>query len=93
MEGVASTMFPLLDHVMPRRIRQCVECPKYHTRYLIGCSPYHNGSYLFFSHPSLDSVRLYCVCSDSPSFNAFRWNELKMYAASNFAQVLCQSRI
>jgi hypothetical protein len=69
---------------MSRRLRQCVECPKCHIRYLIGWSPYHNGSYLL-SHQTLDQVRLYCVCSDPPSFYAFRWNELKMYAVSNWA--------
>jgi hypothetical protein len=69
---------------MPRRIRQCVECPKCHVRYLIGWSPYHNGSYLL-SHPSLDQIRLYCACDDSPSCYAFRWNELKTYAVSDWA--------
>ena len=31
---------------MTPRIRHCVECPKCHTRYLVGFSPYRNGSYL-----------------------------------------------
>jgi len=31
---------------MSIRIRRCLECPKCHTRYLLGFSPYSNGSYV-----------------------------------------------
>ena len=72
--------------VMHSRIRQCVECPKCRTRYLIGCSPYSNGSYLVSNITGdADLLRLYCSCSNSPSFHAFKWSELKTYAVSDGA--------
>ena len=71
---------------MSSRIRSCVECPKCHTRYLIGSSPYPNGSYIV-AHPpaAADLVRLYCACGDSLSPYAFKFGELKMYSVSDWA--------
>ena len=71
---------------MSSRIRSCVECPKCHTRYLIGSSPYYNGSYIV-SHPlpAADLLRLYCACGDSLSSYAFKFSELKMYSVSDWA--------
>lgn len=65
-------------------IRHCVECPKCHTRYLVGFSSYRKGSYLLpvaagFSEEWI----LYCSSGRPPS----RWhgNELKLYEVSNQA--------
>jgi hypothetical protein len=71
---------------MSSRIRSCVECPKCHTRYLIGSSPYPNGSYIV-AHPpaAADLVRLYCACDNSLSSHAFKFSELKMYSVSDWA--------
>jgi len=69
---------------MPRRIRHCVECPKCHTRYLIGASPYDNGSYLMSSVIGDSEVHtLYCSCG-RPAVTS-RWEELPTYAVSNGA--------
>jgi hypothetical protein len=41
------------------RVRHCVECPKCHTRYLPGFTPYRNGSYLIpltKGFPAMDPV-------------------------------------
>jgi hypothetical protein len=71
---------------MSSRIRSCVECPKCHTRYLIGSSPYPNGSYIV-AHPpaAADLLRLYCACDNSVSSRAFKFSELKMYSVSDWA--------
>jgi hypothetical protein len=69
---------------MPRHVRHCVECPTCRTRYLIGFSPYDNGSYLV---PRFDvdsaEYRLYCACGRSPVSG--RCEELKRYAVSKMA--------
>jgi hypothetical protein len=72
---------------MSRRIRSCVECPKCRTRYLIGSSPYPNGSYIV-AHPpaAADLLRLYCACDNSLSAHAFKFSELKMYSVSDWAE-------
>jgi len=71
---------------VPSRIRSCVECPTCHTRYVIGCSPYRNGSYIV-AHPlaAADLLRLYCTCGNTPSSYTFKFSELKMYAVSDYA--------
>jgi hypothetical protein len=69
---------------MPRRIRHCVECPKCHTRYLIGASPYANGSYLVSSLVDQgEALTLYCSCGRPALTN--RWDELATYAVSRDA--------
>jgi hypothetical protein len=69
---------------MSLRIRHCIECPKCHTRYVIGASPYRNGAYLV-SRLAGDSEAhtLYCCCGKPPA--STRWNELKTYIVSNQA--------
>ncbi|MGB6387452.1 MAG: hypothetical protein WBD25_18590 [Terriglobales bacterium] len=71
---------------MTHRVRHCIECPKCRTRYLVGFSPYSNGSYLIppivgFS----EELTLFCSCGMPPSSSRWRWNEVKMYAVSNQA--------
>ena len=71
---------------MSSRIRHCVECPKCRTRYLIGFSPYPNGSNLVtFGTGPREEGALYCSCCRPPI--QIRWNrsQLKPYAVSNGA--------
>src|ERR1700683_5409591 len=71
---------------MTARIRHCVECPKCLTRYLVGFSPYHNGSRLVPMVEGLgEEWTLYCSCGRPPLPNRWNWTELKMYAVSNQA--------
>lgn len=66
---------------MTRRIRHCVECPKCHTRYLIGASPYANGAYLVMSHTDMETHTLYCPCGKS-AFTS-RSSETRTYVVSS----------
>ena len=69
---------------MTRRIRHCVECPKCHTRYVMGFSPYPNGSYLTASQQGLtEEWVLYCSCATPTVSSRWRHDELKFYALSN----------
>src|SRR5207244_11161123 len=69
---------------MAARIRHCVECPRCLTRYLIGFSPYPNGSYLVpLVEGSSEEWTLYCSCDRPPSSSRWSWSELKMYAVSS----------
>jgi len=74
--------------VMAARIRHCIECPKCCTRYLIGFSPYPNGSYLA---PVADGMwegwTLYCSCGSPHSSSRWSGKELKPYWVSNTAHV------
>jgi len=71
---------------MTMRIRHCVECPKCLTRYLIGFSPYPNGSYLVPLEEGFSQEwMLYCSCSRPPSSSRWRSGELKMYTVSSQA--------
>ena len=74
---------------MTVRIRHCVECPKCLTRYLVGFSPFRNGSHLV---PLAEGFReewtLYCSCGRPPTSSRWRWSELKMYVVSNKAYEL-----
>jgi hypothetical protein len=71
---------------MSSRLRLCVECPNCHTRYVIGGSPYRNGSYIVF-HASrgTEFYRLFCVCSQLQDFSRFKMHEPQMYAVSGKA--------
>lgn len=65
---------------MASRVRHCVECPRCLTRYLLGFSPYRNGSYLLpLAQDSFDQWTLYCSCR-SPHYPS-RWggDEVKQY--------------
>ena len=71
---------------MTPRVRHCVECPKCLTRYLVGFSPYRNGSYLMpLSAGFSEEWTLYCSCGRPPISSRWNWNELKLYAVSNQA--------
>lgn len=71
---------------MSFRIRHCVECPKCCTRYLIGFSPYRNGSFLVsFVAGSLEEYALFCSCGRPAIHSRWSWSELKTYAVSNRA--------
>jgi hypothetical protein len=73
---------------MAWRIRHCVECPKCRTRYLIGFSPYPNGSYLLpVAKGSLQEWILYCACGSPPSPSRWGWDELQAYEVSSRAHV------
>src|SRR5215470_11777819 len=66
---------------MPMHIRRCAECPKCYTRYLIGFSPYWNGSYLVpTAHGSTDEYTLYCSCCTPPAASQWRWSDMKTFA-------------
>lgn len=68
------------------RLRHCVECPKCHTRYLPGSSPYPNGSYLIPLTASLSAGWiLYCSCSEPHFSSQWVWRELKPYEVSGQA--------
>ena len=67
-------------------IRQCIECRKCATRYLIAFSPYRNGSYLWRTSLShWDEYILYCVCQQPPVFNSCKEDGLKTYVVSKAA--------
>jgi hypothetical protein len=68
---------------MADRFRHCVECPECYTRYLIGFSPYRNGSYLLsFVTDSSEEYKLFCSCRRPPVCSGWNWSELKTYAVS-----------
>ena len=68
------------------RVRHCIECPKCHTRYLPGSSPYPNGSYLVPLTASLSAgCILYCSCSRPHICSQWGWRELKPYEVSGQA--------
>jgi hypothetical protein len=71
---------------MGRCIRHCVECSRCSTRYLIGFSPYPNGSYLVpLVEGAWEEWILYCSCAQPHSSSRYSWSELKMYAVCSQA--------
>ena len=73
---------------MASRVRHCVECPKCCTRYLVGFSPYRNGSYLLPVTPgSHEEWTLYCSCLTPPSPTRWSWYELEPYEVSGTAHL------
>jgi hypothetical protein len=73
-------------YLMPDRLRHCVECPECSTRYLIGFSPYQNGSYLVsFVTEVSEEYKLFCSCRRPQICSRWKWNELKTYSVSNRA--------
>lgn len=73
---------------MTWRIRHCVECPKCSTRYLVGFSPYPNGSYLVpLVIGTHQEWTLYCSCGSPPSTSRWRSDEMKAYQVSRGAHV------
>ncbi len=73
---------------MASRIRHCVECPKCRTRYLLGFSPYQNGSCLVpLAQRCWDAWMLYCACGTPPISSRWSCSELRMYAVSSQAHL------
>ena len=71
---------------MASRVRNCVECPKCCTRYLLGFNLYRNGSYLVpIVQGFWEEWILYCSCGMPPYSSRWNWNELKQCAVSNQA--------
>ena len=71
---------------MPARIRHWLECPECFTRYLVGFSPYRNGSCLVpFLTESSEGYKLLCSCGRPPVSSRWNGSELKTYAVSNRA--------
>jgi len=67
-------------------IRQCIECRKCATRYLIAFSPYRNGSYLWrTSLFYVDEYVLYCSCQQPPVLNNCKDDGIKTYVVSKAA--------
>jgi hypothetical protein len=67
-------------------VRHCLECPKCLTRYLIGFSPYRNGSYLVRNAPgSRAEYVLYCACRIPFVSTLWKEEELKSYEVSKIA--------
>src|SRR6266496_5995861 len=67
-------------------IRHCVECTKCLTRYLIGFSPYGNGSYLVRDRgrPTEEYI-LYCSCASPFASSRWREEEIEPYAVPKTA--------
>lgn len=62
---------------MPR-IRHCAECPNCHTRYLLSCSPYRNGSRLVPAvQGGWDDYILYCSCTPGNAASRILASEVK----------------
>jgi hypothetical protein len=73
---------------MVLRVRSCVECPNCRTRYLPGCSPYSNGSYLMpLVEGFTNEWTLYCSCGRPHIPSRWNWSELKRYAIATQAHV------
>lgn len=71
---------------MSTRVRHCIECPKCRTRYLIGFSPYSNGSYLVASGSRAhEEWVLYCSCQSPVASSRWTWDELTTYRVSSQA--------
>lgn len=61
-------------------VRHCVECPKCLTRFLIGFSPYRNGSYVVRNAPgSRAEYVLYCSCRTPFLPSPWQADEVKSY--------------
>jgi hypothetical protein len=71
---------------MSRRLRHCIECPNCRTRYLLGFSPYRNGSYVTPLHREFpEEWALFCSCAHPPARSRWNPDELESYAVSNYA--------
>jgi hypothetical protein len=72
---------------MSSRLHRCVECPKCHTRYVMGFDPYGNGSHIVSDAAGGTDLRLlFCTCS-VPEYHEFKLSELKAYAVPHDAYV------
>ena len=68
------------------RIRHCAECPKCLTRYIVGLSPFRNGSHLVSVIPGgCDEYILYCSCGMPFTATRWHWSEFQACAVSRDA--------
>jgi hypothetical protein len=75
-----------LGRSMRAHIRRCVECPKCHTRYLIGFSPYCNGSYLVLTTArTSEEYTLYCACCKPAALSRWERSQMNAYAVARAA--------
>jgi hypothetical protein len=71
---------------MTSRIRHCVECPKCCTRYLVGFSPYPNGSYMRTLLDGFgDEWILYCTCVKPATASLWKGRQLNLHVVSRQA--------
>ena len=71
---------------MSCRIRHCVSCPHCGNCYLIGFSPYANGSYVVStSVGSFEEYALYCSCKRLPMPSRWKASEMKPCEVSDTA--------
>ena len=71
---------------MSWRRRSCVECRKCSTRYVIGSSPYPNGSFVVRQGRGFqEELVLYCTCANPPAISHYGTNEIKRYVVSIIA--------
>jgi hypothetical protein len=67
-------------------VRHCVECPRCLARYLIGFSPYSNGSYMVRNAPGSGAEYvLYCSCRGPFVSSLWKADEVKSYEVSKTA--------
>ena len=68
---------------MSWRLRQCVECSKCRTRYLLTSSHYANGSQIVqHGRGSSGELVLYCSCGTPASITRWSLAEVKTYSVS-----------
>lgn len=71
---------------MSHRVRHCVECPRCHTWYIIGFSPYKNGAHLVRTGEGIsEQYTLYCLCDGAALPNSWRWREIKTCEVTKLA--------
>lgn len=71
---------------MSLRVRHCVECPRCHTWYVIGFSPYRNGAHIVRTGEGIgEQYTLYCLCEAAAVPNRWRWREVKTCEVSKAA--------
>ena len=71
---------------MPLCLRHCIECPKCKTRYLVGFSPYENGSYLLpLIAGHMEEWILYCACQTPRVARQCHWSEMTLCTVSKSA--------
>jgi hypothetical protein len=61
------------------RRRHCVECPNCHTRYIIGFSPFGNGSYIVARSEDAAIHFLFCSCGAESDCHPFKMSALRTY--------------
>jgi hypothetical protein len=81
-----NVLMVLFHTAMADRLRHCLECPECGTRYVIGFSPYRNGSYLIsYVTEATEEYVLFCFCRRPPVCSRWNGSGLKRYSVSNGA--------